>query len=319
MKKMNEQIKHSINQAINGFDKVESNNIALIGYGNYGKIILSLYHEKIEAILDNNLDPKCVDKPTFTMHDFDYDKFNGSYFIAALGYETTITKRLIESGVNPENIHYITEDKETECNICLTKANLTKFKNRNKARCPACGSLERHRLIYSYYEKTILLEKKTNKIFLHFAPESSLADRLCSHFGNGYISADLYNKKAEREIDITKIKLEDNSVDYIHCCHVLEHIENDKAAMSEIYRILKTNGTAFIMVPEFKELEVTYEDSSVTDPNEREKHFGQSDHVRKYGRDFQSKLEKSGFSISKYEGQDINCRGTLYICRKNND
>jgi hypothetical protein len=41
----------------------------------------------------------------------------------------------------------------------------------------------------------------------------------------------------------------------------------------------------------------TYEDSSITDPAEREKHFRQKDHYRMYGRDYLERLKEAGFLI----------------------
>jgi SAM-dependent methyltransferase len=76
----------------------------------------------------------------------------------------------------------------------------------------------------------------------------------------------------------------------------LEHIPDDGKAISEIYRVLKPSGTAVIMVP--TRGEHTVEDREVTDPAEREKLYGQADHVRIYGRDFPNRLEKKGFLVS---------------------
>ena len=43
--------------------------------------------------------------------------------------------------------------------------------------------------------------------------------------------------------------------------------------------------------------EKTFEDSTITDPKEREKLFGQWDHVRIYGKDYKDRLKEVGFSI----------------------
>ncbi|MGH7607380.1 MAG: hypothetical protein ACREME_08575, partial [Gemmatimonadales bacterium] len=45
-------------------------------------------------------------------------------------------------------------------------------------------------------------------------------------------------------------------------------------------------------------LPVTREDSSLTDPRERERQFGQSDHLRQYGRDYPDRLRGAGFEVS---------------------
>lgn len=40
--------------------------------------------------------------------------------------------------------------------------------------------------------------------------------------------------------------------------------------------------------------DVTFEDLSITNPREREKAFGQSDHVRMFGKDYAKRIERSG-------------------------
>jgi hypothetical protein len=52
------------------------------------------------------------------------------------------------------------------------------------------------------------------------------------------------------------------------------------------------------MVPLKPSLKETYEDKSMNTPELRQKHYGQSDHLRLYGSDFQGKLENSGFNVS---------------------
>ena len=53
----------------------------------------------------------------------------------------------------------------------------------------------------------------------------------------------------------------------------------------------------------------TYEDASITDPAEREKHFRQKDHYRMYGRDYLKQVKEAGFLIreQKFPGYPF-CR-----------
>lgn len=44
----------------------------------------------------------------------------------------------------------------------------------------------------------------------------------------------------------------DNSVDYIYSLNVLEHIEDDRAALAEIYRMLRPGGRLLLYVPAFQ-------------------------------------------------------------------
>ena len=78
---------------------------------------------------------------------------------------------------------------------------------------------------------------------------------------------------------------------------MLEHVVRDDVAMKELYRVMKTGGSGIFQVPIDYNREKTYEDFSITDPKEREKAFGQHDHVRWYGKDYGKKLEHAGFNV----------------------
>ena len=89
----------------------------------------------------------------------------------------------------------------------------------------------------------------------------------------------------------------DECFDLIICNHVLEHIEDDKSALNEIYRVLKYNGISFLQVPINLKREKTFEDPSIKSKIEREEFYGQYDHVREYGLDFKDRVEQAGFKV----------------------
>ncbi len=164
--------------------------------------------------------------------------------------------------------------------------------------CPNCLSLERHRLIWLY------LKNKTNFFtenlkMLHIAPEQSFYKRFKSLKNIDYYTADLESPLAEYHFDIHNIPFEDNMFDVIMCNHVLEHVKDEFKVTSELYRVLKPGGFAILQVPINLNFETTYEDWSITDPKEREKHFGQYDHVRWHGKDYADRLRKSGFDVEE--------------------
>jgi predicted SAM-dependent methyltransferase len=77
----------------------------------------------------------------------------------------------------------------------------------------------------------------------------------------------------------------------------MEHVKDDLKCMKELHRILKPNGWGLIQVPIDSSRCETYEDWSITDPKEREKHFWQYDHVRLYGLNYPRRLEEAGFNV----------------------
>lgn len=165
---------------------------------------------------------------------------------------------------------------------------------RPDALCPRCNSLERHRLLWLYFkDRTNLFTDRLR--LLHFAPEYIFERTFKSLDNLDYITADLYSDSAMVKMDITDITYEDDSFDAILCSHVLEHVVDDRKAMREMLRVLRPGGWAIIMVPTFGE--ATFEDPSIVTPEDRERSFGQWDHVRIYGADVRDRLEGAGFDV----------------------
>lgn len=75
---------------------------------------------------------------------------------------------------------------------------------RNHARCPGCGSLERHRLLWLYLTNRTTLFVGNAKL-LHFAPEAFISDAFKSMANLDYVSADLESPLAMLKMDITDI------------------------------------------------------------------------------------------------------------------
>ena len=110
-----------------------------------------------------------------------------------------------------------------------------------------------------------------------------------------YVTADMASPLAMVHLDVTALPFTDQYFDAILCSHVLEHVPNDHTAMREFYRVLKPGGWFLPDVPIVGDR--TFEDPSITDSEERARLFGQSDHVRSYGRDFKGRLETAGFQV----------------------
>jgi SAM-dependent methyltransferase len=135
---------------------------------------------------------------------------------------------------------------------------------------------------------------------LHIAPEICFIDRFEKIHSDTYITADIESPLAKVKLDVHAIPFAEAKFDVVFCNHVMEHVDNDLKAMSEIFRVLKPDGFAILQVPLFYPLlEVTYEDKTITTPNAREKAFGQSDHVRMYGKDYADRLRSVGFTVDE--------------------
>ncbi len=165
---------------------------------------------------------------------------------------------------------------------------------------PGTLSLERHRLLWLYLKNKTDFFTAQKKV-LHMAPEQSFLPLFKKMKNLDYTTADLYSPIVDVKADILDLPFEENTFDVVICNHVLEHIEDDAKAMSELYRVLKPGGMGIFQVPQDLKLEKTYEDFNITDPEERKKHFGQYDHVRIYGRDYFNRLRKAGFTVEEID------------------
>ena len=168
-------------------------------------------------------------------------------------------------------------------------------KQRKNALCPGTFSLERHRLLWLYLKKETDFFNSNNKI-LHFAPEQCFHKFFKSFFKN-YTTTDLNSPIVDIKADICNLPFNDNSFDYILCNHVLEHIYDDEKAMKEIYRVLNKNGIAILQVPIDINSNYTHEGRDINNKQDRNKLFGQYDHLRMYGLDYFKKLKNIGFKV----------------------
>jgi len=183
------------------------------------------------------------------------------------------------------------------CSCCQRRASAFLpfgVRPRPRAKCPHCGSLERHRLLWMFLASRPALLNGRPRL-LHIAPEP-IMERLFKASGVHYISADL-SALTNVRLDITALPFADGALDAVVCNHVLEHVPDDRAAMREFRRVLSPRGWAILQSPLDPRRAVTFEDFSVQDPSERERVFGQFDHVRIYGRDYVDRLGTAGFHV----------------------
>lgn len=200
--------------------------------------------------------------------------------------------------------------------------------NRFAYSCPNCGSSDRERL-YALYFNNFYNNFDSDISLLDIAPAKPLQQFIKKSFINiRYRSVDLSMEEVDDKADITNLKIyHKNSFDFFICSHVLEHIENDRKAIQELFRITKPGGKGIAMVPILLNLDEDYERPEITAPDDRWKHFGQDDHVRVYSKPgFITKLTDSGFFVNQF-GIDafggkqfqqcgIHKRSILYIVEK---
>lgn len=190
---------------------------------------------------------------------------------------------------------------------------------RENAKCPVCGAMERHRRLWLRLLQTPELFAGAASM-LHIAPEPFLR-AVFSGCGNlEYLDCDLLEERAGQRVDITALPFDTGRFDWIICSHVLEHVADDRAALSELHRVLKSGGTAFILVPTLKGGTVHH-----TPPAGG---FSPDDHVRDYGlEDFLERLTQAGFTVRLEPAREIppfwkqgfRLSNNIYVCSRRQD
>ena len=179
--------------------------------------------------------------------------------------------------------------------------NQTRYEDtKQEVLCPVCRALPRHRILASWCEKYQEL-LKTAKV-LYFAPEYSMTLWMKRH-AISYTTADLY-KEADLKLDIQETGLPDEVYDVIIANHVLEHVDDFRAALKEMKRILRSGGSFICSFPMDPKVELLDEDPGVHTDSERFLRYGQNDHKRVFGMEADKFLTEAGFIVERIDGND---------------
>jgi SAM-dependent methyltransferase len=185
--------------------------------------------------------------------------------------------------------------RSVECPVC--GGTFRGFLGREDTQCPRCRTVQRHRLLMLYLRRETDIFSDTPKRLLHVAPEWYLQKYFRQIDSIEYLSGDIESPRAMVRLDITSLGFPDSSFDVILCSHVLEHVPDDRSAMRELFRVMKPGGWGILDAPTDMAREESFEDWTVTKPNDRARVFGQADHVRIYGRDYPDRLRDAGFHV----------------------
>jgi SAM-dependent methyltransferase len=145
----------------------------------------------------------------------------------------------------------------------------------------------------------MIARRPSGSLVIDVAPSGPLSSSIRQMARANYIALDLDPAADGRLVDVraslTLLPIRDGQVGLLVCSHVLEHIPDDRAALAEIFRVLHPSGVALIQVPR-RRGSPTDEDPTVP-IDERIRRFGQADHVRYYGDDFEDRLAGAGLRV----------------------
>ena len=165
--------------------------------------------------------------------------------------------------------------------------------------CARCRAADRDRAMWMYAKNAISGD------VLDIAPSAALSPKLRAHHNvTSYRTADAYMSGVDDVVDIRALPYQDNSFDWVICSHVLEHVDDDSAALRELHRVVRPGGRALLLTPVSTHLGATIEDPTCVDEQERLRRFGQKDHVRIYTSDtLCARVESAGFTLHQVTSQ----------------
>ncbi len=169
--------------------------------------------------------------------------------------------------------------------------------SKKKRACPVCASMDRERMLSLLID--LLQPADDEKLnVLQIAPSFAMDKWLRSKDYMNYETTDLMMPNVTFQADIQDMNMvEDGTYDIILCSHILEHVQDDKKAMKELYRVLKEDGVCLFLVPLAIGLDKTDEEFGLSE-EENWKRFGQDDHARLYGKeDFLDRLTDTGYLV----------------------
>tara|TARA_R110000782_G_scaffold78276_8_gene155529 strand:- start:192329 stop:193078 length:750 start_codon:yes stop_codon:yes gene_type:complete len=179
--------------------------------------------------------------------------------------------------------------------------------------CPACGASPRERLVNHLIDSGALALPRGGAI-LHMAPnEASLVTRF-RDAAQDYAPADIdparYRVEGVQRVDLMDIGAT-GRFDLFYASHVMEHVPDDAHVLRNIFAALKPGGEAWLIVPLWDK--PTEDGAPGMSGAERERRFGQWDHVRQYGPDFADRICAAGFTVDVLRAQDCEAAAARFM------
>lgn len=203
--------------------------------------------------------------------------------------------------------------------------------NKKEYSCPECYGVDRDRLYALFFQKLIFNRGDSlfrNLRLLNIAPSVPLQRYIDINLGEIQCdSMDLFMDGVDYQADIQDMtQIKDAMYDMWICSHVLEHVQDDRKALKELFRILKPSGIGLLLVP-LDLGQKAIEEAWGLSEEENIARFGQKDHVRKYSKEgFLSRIREAGFYVKElnkkyftkknYKENAINNEAVLYCCSK---
>jgi SAM-dependent methyltransferase len=196
--------------------------------------------------------------------------------------------------------------KDRHCPACRADvAGFFRYGDEAEWGCIACGASPRERLMHALLDAGRITLPTAGSI-LHCAPnEGSLVQRFYANAGD-YVPADIdpdrYGVPGMQKLDLMSMS-DVARFDRVYASHVMEHVPDDAVVLRNLLAALKSGGEAWLLVPLWTK--ASEDGPADLSGRERERRFGQWDHVRQYGRDFAKRIEAAGFAVEMIDATTL--------------
>jgi Methyltransferase domain len=174
------------------------------------------------------------------------------------------------------------------CNICRWRGDT--FDGRQHVElstCPACGSNGRDRFLHWCLAERVELHTALRVIECSPRLGRAYRDAMATWFFYRTSDYDLRGHAGNLRLDLQKIDLPDACIDVMLCAHVLEHVPDTDAALSELRRIIAPGGHLLLQVPVLQ--------GHTAPPTEPEFHGDNTMVFWRFGFDLTALLREHGF------------------------
>jgi SAM-dependent methyltransferase len=168
------------------------------------------------------------------------------------------------------------------------------------AQCPQCHAVGRDRFIYLCLHQRVPRRRRLR--LLETSPRLGDDYRKAMARRVRYLASD-YDERAHKasvKLDLQRLDLPDASIDVLLTAHVLEHVPDTDASLSEIFRVLSPGGRMLLQVPVGQ--------ATTAPPPEPEFHGDNTPVFWRFGMDLTERLRKHGFQTSVLCTEDFRRR-----------
>ncbi|MDX6197665.1 MAG: hypothetical protein QOJ79_816 [Actinomycetota bacterium] len=175
------------------------------------------------------------------------------------------------------------------CNICGWRGRAFQgIAHSESALCPTCGSISRDRFLYWCWTRRTPYDPKAKVLETSPRLDQTYRDKMAQRVDYTSSDYDESQHKGAMRLDLQDIALPDNCLDIVLTPHVLEHVPDTDAALSELYRVMKPGGHIFLQIP--------LPQSKTAPPTEPEYHGDNTLVYWRFGWDLADMIREAGFA-----------------------